>query len=895
MEPGYGAGTGIQSVAGFGIYTGLKKAFEDIFTPAKTPAEIKAVNDARQQNSRNRENAPLPTGSNFLDSIPNTAAGGASAYQGTQTKRGISGLADQLYNLQKNPPGTIPRPSTLLTPSEARKRAPSDSVDRFLNTPLPTVKKQGSESSNKNSNSYNGDSSTAPLSNPPAGDTTPQERAFTAQSRALLDEAAKLVNEEKRYNDEAVNSKYNADYSGALLRQTQSITNIEEQKFKTQQQIRNTLRQSKRTSQDLVQRPTVLEQENKQAYDLDYSIQDSRQAYYEFSRQLDNAIKKGNAYIAELSGKGKNATLQERFALQKNQDAVKQWIEDRQNLTKDMAEAEANYSEAKTSLQLSQAIEVKDTDTSLKARTGGASIALQQIYLSRQEELDKRNAPFQNDFAITGRRDLEIGQEKLSLADRVANIEKERRKYQGGDGSKVYSSEELEGLRSPFKAGLSKLRSEPQLSKQLETFIAERDQLLSIQKNEPTKFGETAKKALGQYQNAISQIGVDREQRRSLQRQLDNVTVIEKLNNLQSYEVTTSGEKIAGINEKTANDLIQRAIERRNYQSEISLGKQSSYLALDQSAVDRRKVFGLENYNTEYDIAVKTQQIDYSRQVRGLQDQKDAIIATGDAADTARANIQLLIDNLGKLNQTKLDGLAEAFNPVNDALKTIQGEFRSQLGEKLFGNGQFNINKIAIAGLSNIGGKLLDSVTSSLFEGLYQKAPKEVYGPPAPGEKKGGTDWFSLGLSAIGKIFGFAEGGEPQYDMTQAQLERSNTPFGVAMRKERAASGRTPVAIVANTDEMVLNPRQSTAYKNSILNFNRGGNVGGLSIPNLSPARSLNLDAQKIASSRDVNINITGDAAAGSDPVAMKQMVGVMRSIVTEELINHKRQRSGVI
>jgi hypothetical protein len=900
MVPGYGAGTGVQSVAGFGIFTKFKKAFDDLTSPAKTPEQIKAVNDARQQNTRNRENAPPSSGSNFLDSTPNTRAGGAAAYQGTQTKKGIGTFADTVEKLYQNPPGTIPRPSNVLTPGQLRRKAPSNAVDRFINTPIPSVTKKGSDRGrlieSGSASDTTGDYIPPVNTIEPPAESTQKQELYNA-SRSILDRVADLAREEKALNDEIVNGKYAVDKSGSRLRQTQSITNIDDQQYKTGRTLRERLRQSSRTAFGLINRPTQLDQESKQNQELSYSIEDSRQGYSDISRELDRAIYKGNAIITELSGKGKTATLEESHALRKTQELVKSLTGQRETLQKDINAAEASYSAARDALQLSQAIEVKDTNTTLQARTGGASLSFQQIYLSRQQELDKRNAPYQNDFAITGQRNIEVTQEHLSLSGKVSEIEKERRRYQGGDGSRVYNSAELEGLRSPFAENLKKLRNESQLSKQLETFVAERDRLLSIQKNEPTKFGETAKKALGQYQNAISQVGVDREQRRSLQRQIDNVNTIEKLNNLQNYEQNISSEKITGINEKTKNELIQRGIERRNYQSETSLTRQSSYLGLDQAVVDRRKNFGLENYNAEYDISVKSQQIDYTRQSRALQDQKDAILATGDAADKARADIQLLIDNLSKLNQLKLNGLAEAFNPVNDAIKSIQGEFRSQLGEKLLGGGGFNLNKIAIAGLSNIGGKLLDSATSSLFGGLYQSAPKEVYGPPAPGEKKGGTDWLGLGLSALGKIFGFAEGGQPEYDMTQAQLERSNTPFGLAMRKERAASGRTPVAIVANTDEMVLTPRQSTAYKNSILNFDRGGNVGGLSIPDLSPARSLNLDTQKIASSRDVNINIniTGDAAAGSDPVAMKQMVGVMRSIVTEELINHKRQRSGVI
>jgi tape measure domain-containing protein len=870
----------------------------------------------------------------FGDDPGAASVGGGSSFTRSASPTPTGGIGKFGESLQQRQILTIPATTPSSTNSAEQKaevqraleRYRKRQLEKFQQTPLPTVRKSrpaiSSGSRQRGATPVYDDPTPTPDltktpdSTAPSGSTGDQQsQAQYQQSLTLLERAAALVKEEKELSDRVVESKYTADLSTSKLGQTRAITNIDEQSYQTGRTVRDRLRQSRKTAEDLILRPTQPEQNEKQTRDLEYSIIDSRLAYGDLTRGIDRAIGKGNAIIAEIQGKGTTASPEEALALAKTKELIVGLTKQREQLTADLAAAEKDYLAAKKSLQFAQALESKDSVNALNAKRATSSIEFLQIYQQRQQELDKTNTPYLNDYAITGQRDIEIAQEKQSLTARIVEREKERRRYQEGDGSKIYSDTELDTQQKPFKDALSGIRTSDQLradeqklsvritnlGTDLGKLEAERGRLASIPADKISPLG---KKSLGQYdatitaknaellkaQGDVGQINTEREIRNGLQSKIDNIENIRRLNELQAADIAQSAQKVELINSKFTNETRQRKTERLNYQSETKLTGESSQVSLAQAAVDRHKNFGLENFNAEYDIAVKIQQIDYSRQRRALESQKEAITAVGEDADNTRAQIQLLIDNLDKLNNSKLEGLAEAFNPVNNAISATQKEFRSVLGDFALSNGKFNIGKILSAGLLNAGGQLLDSITSGIFGGLYQKQKLGPLDSPESG------NWLGTGLGFLGKILGFADGGSPNYDLTQAELEQSNTPFGVAMRLERARTGKRPMTIVVNEDETVWNAAQTREYKNNIRNFDRGGAVGVKSTPlNLSPARTIQFDYEKIAQTKDININISGDASATADPNAMKQMINAFRSIVTEELINHKRQRTGMI
>jgi tape measure domain-containing protein len=732
-------------------------------------------------------------------------------------------------------------------------------IQDLRNNPIPTVKKtpikrtprttyRGQPGSYKKEKTQAAQNELPPLDVPPV-DQTPIAPPTTAQplnteGLSLLDKAAGLANEEKVLTDQVTDSKFAADLSTIELKKAQAQTNLRSQRRKASRSARDRQRTIDRSADNLSSPSTVLGRQLKAQQDLDNNISDSDQSYLDLKEELSNAVEKAKQTITQLEAK-EGRTPQDQAALEETKVLLSDLSSRLGQLNRGADISQRAYSDARQNLSFNQTQESTDTSQSLDFRRKDAVLGLAQVAQQRQEEIDKRDAPFANQAALKIKEQNELRQEAIALERQIADIEKERRQYQGqnSDGKRL-SDEELKRRRDIVLEARSKI-----------TGTDENAQL----------------------------------SRAALDRQLENINQIEELNQIEAASRYQSADRVALIKKRTANELADRSTARKNYESEYTLTGQSSKLAIAQAVNDQNKGFGLETRNQDYDLAVRSQSIEYARQRRALEAQKEGITETGTAADEARARIEELIKDLEKLNDIKLRGLADQLNPLNSALADTQKQFRSTLGEFVFGNGQFNIGKILGAGLTNLGGQLLDSVSTGLFSGLYQKKQGAV-------DTSKGGDWLGTGLGFLGKIFGFADGGSPNYDLTQAELERSNTPFGQAMRLERSRTGRRPVAIVANEGEVVLNAMQTKQWQNNIRNFDRGGAVGVKSTPlNLSPAGSVQFDYERIAATKDININVTGDASATTDPAAMKQMINAFRGIVTEELVNHKRQRSGLI
>jgi tape measure domain-containing protein len=665
-------------------------------------------------------------------------------------------------------------------------------------------------------------------------------------SLTILDTIAEQAKKDKDEADRLADAQYEQKQAGTNLARTQAERNLRSRRREAEKTVRDRQRDAGRTVLGFTTQTTESEQDSRAWIDLANRIEDSRQTYNDLAESLDNAIATGETTMRELSAKPQR-TPQENKALQETTTLIGNLKVRRNQLTKDVEVAEAAYSQAQIDLRAVQDLKRSDARTSLGFQRRDNLAALDETRQSRLEVAAQGDAPYANNLALDAKERNQQYREALTLDRALEDIKKQRRTYQGGDGTRIDDA----ALQSQRKTQVERENSHT-------IGLAEK---------------ETAR--------------IERER-------LDAIIA---LNDAEDAAIYNSEERIKLLTEQIAVERNQRSIDRANYLSGREDTAGQSRLSLAQAYSERSRGFGLDTRSDDYDQAITSQQLDYSRQRRALNAQREAITGTGEDADEARAHIDELIANLEELNKVKLDNLADAFDPINQAISDSQKQFRSALGDFVSGKG-FNIGSVFAAGLGSLSNKLLDSVTSDLFSGLYRSNKDD--GPlDSPGQGGGGSILGSI-FGLIGPLLGFADGDRVTYDPTQSMLGKGDGPIAKALKKESMLSGRRAILATLSEDERVLNYRENQAYErafpNGILGFAFGGPVKKSTL-NLAPNKSVanGFDREAIRSSKDININVTGDYSGASDPAAAKQMINAFRSIVTEELINHRRQRTGLV
>jgi hypothetical protein len=229
--------------------------------------------------------------------------------------------------------------------------------------------------------------------------------------------------------------------------------------------------------------------------------------------------------------------------------------------------------------------------------------------------------------------------------------------------------------------------------------------------------------------------------------------------------------------------------------------------------------------------------------------------------------------------------------------------------EEFVKTGRFDFNSILISGLNSLLGKTLDKLTTSLFEGLYRPAGAGAVG----GSAKKGSSWLDTGLSLLGGLFGFADGGLITPNPIDSKLPTiGDGIFAEGLKRESAKSKGPSTLIYATIGETMLTREESAKYRsifpNGILGYADGGTIGELppqnkiklpplqnnysqiklpklELPNLSQNLS-NISNSSVSSSVTVNNNGNGSEIK-SDGSQVGEILG---ALVVQKILELQRQ-----
>jgi tape measure domain-containing protein len=234
------------------------------------------------------------------------------------------------------------------------------------------------------------------------------------------------------------------------------------------------------------------------------------------------------------------------------------------------------------------------------------------------------------------------------------------------------------------------------------------------------------------------------------------------------------------------------------------------------AVADRRGAYGLDDDVVREQIAVSQQNMDHENRLAAIDD----LERMGEASGYTSEQLAILRDNAEHLNQIKLEGIRDQFDPLIDVAKGFGEEMKGALkglitGTKTAGeafrdfiggmasrladlalNGLFNqIFGSMLGGLGGMGGGIGGGGIGSIIGGLI------------PGAKDGGMmmDGDFIFNYRTGKAMG-PDGSQLKRPMLDAEIFRgTGGPIGDALNRE---GGQGTLAMI-NQHEMVLTPSQS--------------------------------------------------------------------------------------
>jgi hypothetical protein len=329
---------------------------------------------------------------------------------------------------------------------------------------------------------------------------------------------------------------------------------------------------------------------------------------------------------------------------------------------------------------------------------------------------------------------------------------------------------------------------------------------------------------------------------------------------------------------------------------------------------------------------------DYERQVRELQELKIANEADKNSPfyEETQLQLQAIEDDLDSINGKKLDALTREFSQFQSVIDDTAREGTRVLSDMLSGKGvdSNSLNQLLVAPF-----KAINDQIASFLGGQWSKFVNDLLGGVAgqlnelmgqagsAGSPSGGNIFSSI-LNGIVGLFGGGSSGTSVGDSVGAELSDFNLNFAkggalkdvtsmagfsssasidTAMRKERFESGgREPVVIVANRDEMVLNPMQTRNYLSGMTtpNYADGGalrNLGNIStrttnISNSPTYRPLELKTTIIDNVETVSIEQLNAAMANANKANYRAMEQNNRQ--QQDRLNHNvdyRQSIGLL
>lgn len=326
---------------------------------------------------------------------------------------------------------------------------------------------------------------------------------------------------------------------------------------------------------------------------------------------------------------------------------------------------------------------------------------------------------------------------------------------------------------------------------------------------------------------------------------------------------------------------------------------------------------------------------DYDRQVLELEKLKIANESNVNSPFYAETQIELqaIGDDLDNINGKKLDALTREFSQFQSVIDDTAKEGTRVLSDMLSGKGvdSSSLNQLLVAPFKAINDQIASFLggqwsqfVNNLLGGVTEQL-NQIMGQAGSAASPSGGSIFSTILNGVVGLFGggfssgvggavgaelsgfnlnFASGGA----LSNAKSLSGSPGIIAAMARERFESGgREPVLIVANRDEMVLNPMQTRGYLSGYKtpNYANGGSLSGLgdslsrrnaTVNIASNYRSLELKTTIIDNVETVSIDQLNAALANADRNNRRSLEEVQRQ--QQDRLNHNvdyRQSIGLL
>lgn len=413
---------------------------------------------------------------------------------------------------------------------------------------------------------------------------------------------------------------------------------------------------------------------------------------------------------------------------------------------------------------------------------------------------------------LTNTRKRDIALKNNQLSNQLSEIEKERNFNFSQQLGGLQSSVLAESLRQTELSGGDgvSIRQEMLMSESALEYAKNEQEL-----NELAKTGQYTKEQINQLRQAFNDLN----------------TI--KLSNAQKELEKLQSDNLFAVREQLFNS---------------NQGLQNSKIALSQT-------LGFNAKDLEKQSALAQIDMDHSSGLRQIEEFAKTSVEAANSAG-------LLKSNLEQLRDIQIANVSAQFDPWKQAFAELQGASESFI---------YDIITKPQDALKNLGQTMADFFAQMAAQMINQQIFGSLFGgattPTQPTSPVGG-----LLSGLLGGLF-YNGGVIPNYASGGMVGNISK-----AYQKEKSATGRQPYLIMASAGERVLNIEETKRFHqlglDKVVNMNRGGIVGNISVP--SGGNNVNAN---------MNLTVNQNGGNGTDTAMFQRVVEAkMREVLHNEM-----------
>jgi hypothetical protein len=359
---------------------------------------------------------------------------------------------------------------------------------------------------------------------------------------------------------------------------------------------------------------------------------------------------------------------------------------------------------------------------------------------------------------------------------------------------------------------------------------------------------------------------------------------VDELARLQLNAATTARFKTDAI------EVAARGREKDNAFN-IRQGAGQGVIDRQQATADYQNTIGntFDATSGSRAIAISQQRLTMASKLKELEALEKA--NEGNTDPEVVKNLRTMREELEKISQIQLDQINAQFSNFKGILGETNEAFTGLLGSVTEGKGSFgqsllNLLLAPLKGLKQGLDKYLISQFSGLMDGLLSPLTKQLDTASgqavAGGKSGGGFNWLGAGLSVLGSLVGFEDGGI----IGTGKSLRDDTPI-MTMRGEGVLTHKGVDAIGGETALKLIN---LGVRLDTLPRFATGGIVGSMGVS--SAVNNIQPFNRSQINNFNSTISIEGSRSAtseGNSEVVRKAMEAAMAETVV------KLKRQGVI